>query len=137
MSRFSPVLSATPTSSVMNLAEEEWYPLFASRTCPFRRMFLPSYPSCLPCCLNGKEAHSRFHQAGEKAVILFNEMSEVVALPEFTKQRKNLSFLQFQSFGLRRVFVDNTRSRCMECLKRSYEKAFGSLSIKSDAQQER
>jgi hypothetical protein len=85
-----------------------------------------------PRCLERKEAHPRLDEPFNEAVILFDQVVEVLDLPQFTGLGNGSLLFQFvEGFGVGRVFVncDDARSGGMRRSERFSEKVFGCLGI--------
>jgi hypothetical protein len=85
-----------------------------------------------PRCLEGKEAHTKFDEPFDEAVILLHDVVEVLHSPQFTVLRKiPLCFQLLEGFWIGCVFVhrDHPRRYSMRCGKHFAEKVFGRLGI--------
>jgi hypothetical protein len=61
-----------------------------------------------PRGLEGKEAHPRLRQSLDEAMILFDQIVEVLALPQFHVVRQGASRFEISyGFGIRHVFIDS------------------------------
>ena len=91
-----------------------------------------------PCRLERKETHPELDEPFDEAMILFDEVVEILALPQFTRIWHDPFRFQFvESFGIGRVFIngDHSRSAGMRRSKRFREKAFGCLCISCRTQE--
>lgn len=92
-----------------------------------------------PRRLQGKEAHARFDEPFDEAVILLYDGVEVLHSPQFTVLREiALCFQLLEGFWIGCVFVhrDHPRRHSMRCGKHFAEKVFGCLGIACRTQEE-
>jgi len=92
-----------------------------------------------PPCLKGEETHIWFCQTLDETVILFNEVIEILHLPQFTAFRNESCCFEFvEGFGVGGVFVhvDHTRRSGMRGGEGFLKEALGSLPISGRTQHE-
>jgi hypothetical protein len=83
---------------------------------------------CPPRCLQGKEAHAKLDEPFDEAVILLQDVVEVLYSPQLTVLREfPLCFQFLEGLWIGRVFVhcDHPRRYSMRCGKYVAEKVFG------------
>src|SRR5215472_7347835 len=84
---------------------------------PFRSMGITRAAGpCSPRGFQGEEARSRLDQSFDEAVILPDQVVEVLDLPQFTGWRNDPGCLEFRAgFGRGGVFIDPDDARVTVC----------------------
>jgi hypothetical protein len=107
--------------------------------CPLRIMLITRIAlERPPRGFKRKEAQPRFDQPLDEAVVLFNQIIEILDLSEFTLVGDESCLFQFREcFGIGSVFVhvDHARFAAMRSSERLEKEAFGGFAISGRAEE--
>ncbi len=119
----------------MNATGPVMSPFSTPRICPFLTMFMTSYPCKVRHALSIEKKPSPWFDASfDEPVIVFDNVIEVLDLPQFTGVGNGSFRLQFlEGLWIGRVFVnvDHPRGGDLRRSQRFHEEAFGSLGFYS------